>query len=101
MFNISILQQPHLPQRPISYIRPTINSYRSSLHKYYDKYNHNKRSISLKSIPIDWELQSRIIGEGITLFTFTYCTLNWLFYRRIRKQIEKNEEEQNNKNNKK
>lgn len=96
MFNIPILQQP---QRPIQYIRPYIGLYHKSrcLHKYYDKYD--KRNISLNSIPIDWELQSRIIGEGITLFTFTYCTLNWLLYRRIRKQLEKNEDEKTNKTN--
>lgn len=56
-----------------------------------------QRYVTVKSFPIDWEFQSYIIGQGITIFTFTYCTLNWLFYRRIRKQIEKNEEEKNKK----
>jgi hypothetical protein len=28
-----------------------------------------KRYTTVNSIPIDWELQSRVIGEGITIFT--------------------------------
>lgn len=56
-----------------------------------------KRCTALNSIPIDWELQSRVIGEGITIFTFTYCTLNWMFYRKIRKQVEENNEKDTKK----
>lgn len=33
-------------------------------------------------------------GKSIILFTFIYCTLNWAFYRRQRKDMDDNDDEQ-------
>ena len=40
---------------------------------------------------------SKVIGNAIIAFTAIYCSLNWSFYRNIRKQIEK--ERNNDENN--
>ena len=32
--------------------------------------------------------QSEIIGKGITFFVLFTATLNWMYYRRLRKKIE-------------
>jgi len=52
-----------------------------------------KRNIQAKSFPIDLEYSSYIIGKGIIVFTFTYCTLNWLFYKRMHEDIEQMEKD--------
>ena len=33
--------------------------------------------------PIDWNTVSYLTGKGIIIFTFTYCTLNWLTLKQI------------------
>lgn len=48
-----------------------------------------KRSLTVKALPFDLEYSSYIIGKGIIVFTFTYCTLNWLTYKQTRKEVEK------------
>jgi hypothetical protein len=42
--------------------------------------------VSLQSLPID--TVSYFIGKSIILFTLFYCTLNWSYYRRLRKDHE-------------
>lgn len=37
------------------------------------------------------------MGKSIILYTMFYCTLNWAFYRNVRKDIESHEEENKNK----
>lgn len=44
-----------------------------------------------------WIELSQTIGNMIILYTAIYCSLNWSFYRGIRKQIEKNNKKNNNK----
>lgn len=34
------------------------------------------------------EYDTYIIGKGIMLFTMFYCSLNWLHYRKINKELE-------------
>lgn len=59
---------------------------------FYNKlpqYNRIKRNIFYQ----DYEpliKTSHYIGESIILFTILYSTLNWIHYRNIRKEIEKN-----------
>lgn len=58
--------------------------------KYYNTKNLPIRNIKTKAyVDIDWVWQSYIIGKGITLFIIFYTSLNWIFYRRERKMIEK------------
>lgn len=40
-------------------------------------------------VTIDWIWQSYIIGKGIVLFVMFYTMLNWMFYIRERKILEK------------
>jgi hypothetical protein len=42
----------------------------------------------LQSLPPNLVEQSRVVGEGIILFVFFYTSLNYLYYRRIRKEEE-------------
>ena len=44
---------------------------------------------------------SYIIGKGIILFTMFYCSMNWIFYRGMRIDLEKEEEKKNEKKDKK
>jgi hypothetical protein len=44
---------------------------------------------------------SYIIGKGIILFTMFYCSMNWIFYRGMRIDLEKEEERKNEKKDKK
>jgi len=44
---------------------------------------------TLKALPFDLEYSNYIIGKGIIIFTFTYCSLNWIIYNRINKDIKK------------
>lgn len=44
---------------------------------------------------------SYFVGKGIILFTMFYCTMNWAYYRGIRKDMEKAKEDDTNKKNKK
>ena len=34
-----------------------------------------------------------IVGQGIVLFTMFYCSMNWLYYKRMREDIEKNSDD--------
>tara|TARA_X000000368_G_C22890738_1_gene649518 strand:+ start:27 stop:368 length:342 start_codon:yes stop_codon:yes gene_type:complete len=43
-----------------------------------------------------WIELSQTIGNMIILYTAIYCSLNWSFYRSIRKQIEKKEKDDKN-----
>ena len=40
-------------------------------------------------VTFDWIWESYIIGKGIVLFVMFYTTLNWMFYMRERKILEK------------
>lgn len=48
-----------------------------------------------------WIELSQTIGNMIILYTAIYCSLNWSFYRSIRKQIEKNKNKDDKNNEKK
>lgn len=39
---------------------------------------------------------SRIVGEGLTLFVFFTCALNWVHYKQLREQIESTQNKQKN-----
>lgn len=41
------------------------------------------------------------IGKGIILFTMFYCSMNWAYYRGMRKDLEKENEKKNEKKDKK
>jgi hypothetical protein len=49
-----------------------------------------KRNLTTKAFPIDLDFSSYIIGKGIIVFTLTYCSLNWYFYKRTREDIDDN-----------
>ena len=40
---------------------------------------------------------SKIVGDGICAFTFLYCSLNWMMYRRARLDIEDGHKDKNEK----
>jgi len=41
------------------------------------------------------------LGQGIVYFTMFYCSMNWLYYRNLRKDLEAFKEEQQDKKDKK
>lgn len=45
--------------------------------------------------------QVELVSHGIIAFTCFYTSMNWYYYRRLRKEYEKKQEENKNKNNKK
>lgn len=56
------------------------------------KINHiQKRSeiITVKSFNNDVTAMSYIVGKGIIAFTFFYTSLNYIFYKRLREDYEK------------
>ena len=46
--------------------------------------------------PIDITTTSYFIGKGIILFTMFYTSMNWMYYRGIRKEIERDEKDRKN-----
>lgn len=50
-----------------------------------------RRRISPKATPLDVTEISYFVGKGIILFTLYYCSLNWMHYRRVRKEAEEKE----------
>ncbi len=40
---------------------------------------------------------SYFVGKGIILYTMFYCSLNWLFYKRLRESQEKRDDDNNKK----
>ena len=49
----------------------------------------NVFNISNNIVTIDWIWETYIIGKGIVLFVMFYTVLNWMFYMRERKILEK------------
>ena len=43
------------------------------------------------------EVTSYFVGKGIILFTMFYCSMNWWHYKRMREEIEKENEKENKK----
>ncbi len=70
------------------------------IHSIYKKRLHQisraPRLVERKSFIQNIEYQSYLIGKGVILFTFFYCSLNWMHYRNLRRNIEKREEENDN-----
>lgn len=90
---------PSINHKNIKNNNINIKPYKNNLNKYKiitinnNSFNLPRRNIITKSyndITIDWVWQSYIIGKGIILFIMFYTTLNWMFYRRERRMIEKN-----------
>jgi hypothetical protein len=49
-----------------------------------------------RGLPLDWNTlsyESYLIGKGIIVFTMVYCTLNWLHYKRVREESEKDKDD--------
>lgn len=45
---------------------------------------------------LDWQTlsyESYLIGKSIIIFTMVYCSLNWMHYRKMRKDLEDTEDE--------
>ena len=38
-----------------------------------------------------------LFGHSVVYFTMYYCAFNWMYYRNVRKQVEKIEQEKQNK----
>jgi len=54
-------------------------------------------SVRLSASLHDVETYSHYIGKGITLFTMFYCTLNWMYYKKINQSFDDEKEEHNKK----
>lgn len=50
------------------------------------------RPSPIRSLP-SWVYSLELAGQGIVYFTMFYCSMNWLFYRNLRKDAERNEAE--------
>jgi hypothetical protein len=102
MFQTILTKSVHiaLPKRPVnkchSHTR-TITYYRN---RHHNIYTISKNPIIVKN-PITLECKSSmndivdtirfntyIITKGVLLFTFFYCSMNWWFYRQMRKDNE-------------
>jgi len=46
---------------------------------------------------MDITTTSYFVGKGIILFTMFYTSLNWMYYRGIRKDLERDEKDRNSK----
>lgn len=58
--------------------------------KQYNKHDINNRTIKTQASLVETlEYSSYIIGKGIIVFTMFYCSLNWLHYKNLREQNEK------------
>lgn len=56
-----------------------------------------QQRIQPKSFLNDLNTTSYFIGKGIILFTMFYCTLNWAYYRGLRKEYEQEEKDDKDK----
>jgi hypothetical protein len=39
-----------------------------------------------------------VIGKSVILFTMFYCSMNWYYYRKMREEIEKEDDDEPTKN---
>jgi len=46
------------------------------------------RKIIQKALP-EWMNSVELVGNGIVYFTLFYCSMNWIYYRNTRLDIEK------------
>jgi hypothetical protein len=59
------------------------------------------RSFVIPDVVESLNTSSYFIGKGIILFTMFYCSMNWAYYRGMRKDLEKENEKKNEKKDKK
>lgn len=51
------------------------------------------RVITRAVSPVDWNTISYFTGKGILIFTFSYCTLNWLTLKKWREDQDEDKSE--------
>lgn len=60
----------------------------------------NKKRRNMQIAKVTWAdsliESSRILGEGLTLFVFFTCALNWIHYKQLREQIESSQNKSKN-----